>query len=678
MIELNKDGRFTYINEVTGEKWSEWKKYSELTEKEKQQANLGIPSNKYIILDIDLKNKTEQEIKDEFNKIDKKLIFDGYPYFYADRTPHGFHIFLPFNNLEELDETLQKEIRKIFIKEYGGDEAKISMQGVISLPNKPHFKTGEIYPCLKHTEGFNILTSYTIETAKKLIEEKTKRINQAITEDVDFKDYFEKDKFFNFIATHKIPDGTNRDMVIFPNLAVACVKSGKSKQQIDEIMKPLISKNFPGKNYAEFEGWLKKAISGDVNTYNPIQLNKWAKTFYNRSFYDLTPLIIEILDDEEKNITRKKFLTHQEIKDMKEVNLEWIIKDWLPFGDICFLAGKAAAFKTTIAVHIAFCVANGLPIFQNYETKKNKVLYLNEENNNIIFKQFIDRIAKGLDIDVSENIYFSLLENFRLDKIDSLEELIHFINTNEIKLLICDSFRRFIGFDENNATEMNSLFTNLKRLRKRCKGLTIVILHHLKKDNSQIKLDVRDMLRGSSDIVNSCDNVIGVSRRHGSNSVIVSHIKNRAGAELLDKVIRIEGGNEKAYLYETKDREAEFKALSASEKASNILVKFLEDKKITTFQRKDMASWDIKLPYDAITKALKILEKEGLIISSGSTKNRIFMFNSLTEFEKEDVDEIIETENEEIQELDKKQKIKKKEKSNKENVEKVENDEKLF
>lgn len=636
MIELNPEGRFTFINEVTGDKWSEWKKFNELNEKEKQQANLGIPSNRYIILDIDLKGKTEAEIQDEFHRLDRRLTYEGYPFFYADRSPSGFHIFLPFKNLEQLDEQVQKEIRKIFVKEYGGDEAKISMQGVIALPNKPHFKTGKIYPCLKHNVGENTVSNYTIEKAKQIVEEKIKRLNQAVTEDLDFKDYFTKDKFFKYISTHIIPDGTNRDMVIFPNLAVACAKCGKTKKEIDNIMKPIIQKNFPGKSYAEFDGWLRKAMSGDVNTYNPIQLNKWSKQFYKQEFYDLNPLVIEILEEEKDNITRKKFITHQELKDLKAANIEWLVEGWLPFGDITFFAGKAASFKTTIMLHIAFCIANGLPVFQNYKTTQSKVLYLNEENNNMIFKQFIGRVANGLEIETSDNIFFALLENFRLDKTDSLEELISFINYHNIKLLVCDSFRRFIGFDENNATEMNSLFTNLKRLRKRCKGLTVVILHHLKKENAQFKLDVRDMLRGSSDIVNSCDSIMGASRKHGSNSVIMSHIKNRAGVELLDKIIRIEGGSEKAYLYEVGESERREMSLSAPEKAADVIGDYVEMNKIKSFQRKDIDEWKLNLPYDTITKALRVMDKNGLITSSGSTKNRTFIVNSEANLEEED------------------------------------------
>jgi len=69
----------------------------------------------------------------------------GISNFISDKSPSGFHVFAKFNKLDSLPEDIQKEIRKIYIKKMDCDESKISLNGVISLPGKPHFKDGKVY-----------------------------------------------------------------------------------------------------------------------------------------------------------------------------------------------------------------------------------------------------------------------------------------------------------------------------------------------------------------------------------------------------------------------------------------------------------------------------------------------------------------------------------------------------
>ena len=53
--------------------------------------------------------------------------------------------------------------------------------------------------------------------------------------------------------------------------------------------------NFPGKNYAEFNGWLKKAFNNTINTYNYVQLNSWMKKYSKTKnvIYDLEPIELQ-------------------------------------------------------------------------------------------------------------------------------------------------------------------------------------------------------------------------------------------------------------------------------------------------------------------------------------------------------------------------------------------------
>jgi archaellum biogenesis ATPase FlaH len=632
VFNIENKAKVTYINKITNEFWGNWKVYEECTEEEKQKINLASYPSNCILFDRDLKDYSEEQIEEDYKGFTTMLRKRGINCFYSYRSPNGYHILAPFDGLDKLDDDLRKEIRKYYISLFMTDPAKISDRGVVSLPNKPHFKNNIVYDIKDNFKGVNGINDIVLEECKKSIIKNRETIKK-INDDVDFKNYFEEDKFFKFIKENKIPDGTNRDVVIFPNLAIAAVKTGKTKKEIDEIIKPIIKDNFPGKIYHEFEGWLKKAMDGRITDYNPIQLNNWSKIFLKdkNEFYDLNPIKILNIDEKTdikeivKNNGKFQFYWDWEFRNLETTETKWIVKNWIAKGDICFIAGKAASFKSTICLHIAYSIANGLLVFNKYETDKSKVLYLNEENPLVNFKNMVKRVRNGLDLkeEDKDNVAFSQMQGVKLDNNDDLKYLIDYIKTNNIEVLICDSLRRFIGFDENSATDMNRFFDNMKTLRRICKNLTIIILHHLKKENAQYNTDMRDMLRGSSDIVNSADCVIGIRRKHGFNAIQIEHIKNRSGLEMENKLILINNGDDdkSAYFYESDRQMDETKGVSKVDNCAEDIAKLVKDeKKLEFFGRNDLTEIQSKYSYDTITRAIRMMKISGEIIETNAGK----------------------------------------------------------
>jgi archaellum biogenesis ATPase FlaH len=326
---------------------------------------------------------------------------------------------------------------------------------------------------------------------------------------------------------------------------------------------------------------------------------------------------------------------------------EWLVDSWILCGDICFIAGKASSFKTTITSHIGFAVSEGKPVFNNYQTKKCNVLYLNEENNRSIMMDIIKRTRRGLELDENScNIYFSFLENFRFDSKNDLDlnYLIDFIQKHDIKLLVCDSFRRFFIGKENDADTINVIFNKLKYIRNKCEGLTIIVLHHAKKGNDR-ETDIRDMLRGSSDIVNSADSVIGIDRKHAKPSVKISHIKTRAKVENEEKLIVIEGGEDSAIMYEKEFTPSE-RIKSKPEICADMILHYCKSNNLEIFSRADLLSINSIYPHDTITKAINILKSENSIEELPSTarrdkKYKIVDFDSI-QVPSQDIEEEIE------------------------------------
>jgi hypothetical protein len=359
---IEPNAKVTYINQIHNTMWPNWKIYKDCTEEEKEQINLSSYPSNSILFDRDLPGKTEAEINEDYSGFKEMLIKRKINCFYSYRSPKGFHILALFKNLEKLDPDLRKEIKKYYVSLFQTDPAKISDRGIVSLPGKPHFKNDVIYNVFEWVKGENDIHESVLQDCKQKVEENRNKLIK-INKDTDFVNYCEKDPFFLYIKNNEIPEGTGRDITIFPNLAIAMSKSGKTMEEIKEIIQPIIKKNFPGKKYVEFEGWLKKALSNEIADYNPFQLNSWMRIYSKdkKDVYNMNPDKIELLEDEKKE--KFKVYWDKDLDDITDTKNEWLIEGWLSKSDINFIAGKAASFKSTVALHIAFAVSEGLPVF---------------------------------------------------------------------------------------------------------------------------------------------------------------------------------------------------------------------------------------------------------------------------------------------------------------------------
>jgi len=613
IFKIDPNAKVTYINKKKNELWDNWKLYKDCSKEEKEKINLSQYPDNCILFDRDLKDYSKEAIEKDYAGFVKMLNKRQINSFFSYYSPHGYHAIAPFEDMDSFEDDLKKELRKYYVSFFSSDPAKISDRGVVSLPNRPHFKNEVIYNIKDNYEGLNTFPESVLDTCKKRVAN-NKKIKNKLLADKDFTSYFEDDPFFVYVKSNIIKDGTNRDMILFPNIAIAAVKSGKDKSEIDKIMRPIIQKNFPGKAYSEFEGWYKKALKGDIEEYNPILINNWMNEHseLKLDIYDLKDISVEdslkIADVKEDNF---KIYWDDELHQIKNTNVDWVIDKWIPKGDICFIAGKAASYKTTICLHWAYCLANDKLVFNNYKVQPSRVLYMNEENSNSVLVNIVKRVKTGLEItNGSRNIAFSLLNNIRFDIIEDINKLVEFINKNKIDVIFFDSFRRFFLGEENDATLMNRLFNVLKHIRSKT-DTTLIIIHHAKKSSKADGGDIRDSLRGSSDIVNSADNIIEVSRKHGHQAFTIQHIKNRSGEEMTNKTIVIDGDEESnsAYMYETKDNNKAKQVMNAYERIAVQIVNYLDSSDVMEFTKADIVKV-IEAKAITISRALKLLEEE--------------------------------------------------------------------
>jgi len=78
----------------------------------------------------------------------------------------------------------------------------------------------------------------------------------------------------------------------------------------------------------------------------------------------------------------------------------FIIADWLPVGYATLLAGHGGIGKSAIALHLAVCVAAGVPFF-GLEVSRRRVLYLSCEDREPILHWRLSRICWNLGLDLA-------------------------------------------------------------------------------------------------------------------------------------------------------------------------------------------------------------------------------------------------------------------------------------
>jgi RecA-family ATPase len=306
----------------------------------------------------------------------------------------------------------------------------------------------------------------------------------------------------------------------------------------------------------------------------------------------------------------------KDLKNLHTQKIKWLIKDILPENSINFLGGKRGTFKSFLGLHITYCLASGKLLFNTFETQKTKVLYLDEENGLALIKERSEKIKKGLEIDKDlEEVAFLSFANLKLDKKEWIDQLESFLQEFQPKVVVVDSLRRFVRFDENEAGQVSRLFTEFLRPISQKHGLSWILLHHMRKGiGGKNPVDDMDELRGSSDLSNYADVILLLQRNRGSNdSVVLKQPKNRYQQEITSKVLRLEWESDSLKIISMGDAE---ESIYADEVCAKMIISWMAENEIATFKTKDVleAMKNEKQTKPTTERALKRLLEQGTLL----------------------------------------------------------------
>jgi len=288
-----------------------------------------------------------------------------------------------------------------------------------------------------------------------------------------------------------------------------------------------------------------------------------------------------------------QILWDEDLETFEEEDKEWIIEKLIPTRSVCVLTGKRGTMKTFVTMLMSYSVAAGLPFLGHFQTKQGGILYLDKENGVPIMRGRKRMIKKGLGLAATLPIGYICFSQLKIDKNIDLWKLEEKIVEHKPALLIIDTYRRGISFDENDAGAVSKLFVDALRPMVEKHNISIILIHHNRKSSQGDSRDEMDEIRGSSDLANYADIIMKTERKAGN--LVLKQLKNRNAREEPPIEIGVEFNEEEDFLKMTYG--GEFKSVTKSEKCVEVLCLWITEKKLHSFTTNDAQKMCNKLNF---------------------------------------------------------------------------------
>jgi len=200
----------------------------------------------------------------------------------------------------------------------------------------------------------------------------------------------------------------------------------------------------------------------------------------------------DLIQETQKKTTTNTLtsITFDELLDIEIQELEWLIPELLPAGEMVILGGSPKSGKTLMAVDAAFAIATGEDDFLGLRPQQGKVLLIsNDENQRSTKSKLLKRgFRKGDNLQI--------IFDWNISRLYELERVLDNFRPD---VVIIDSLKSITSHNsqisENSAEFANSLYL-LKNLFNRYHTSSILI-HHTNKNKDAMGVN---KLRGSTAI----------------------------------------------------------------------------------------------------------------------------------------------------------------------------------
>lgn len=219
----------------------------------------------------------------------------------------------------------------------------------------------------------------------------------------------------------------------------------------------------------------------------------------------------------------------EEVKseELENFKPEYLIKPFLIKNTVNLIFGEGGSGKSSLALLFAvFGKSTKLQVALDLQAEPVKVLYLDYENNRILFNSFLKQITKSYGIRDFSITYKAC----HMPLINEFEAICEVVDEKEPQLVIIDSLAPACG-ETIEVNQVISFYQHLSRLRK-----TVLLIGHTAKNTTS------ETPYGSVYFLNLCRNVFMVKRKlitRDKFQLILTHKKCNVG-KLIHKPFALE------------------------------------------------------------------------------------------------------------------------------------------
>ena len=311
---------------------------------------------------------------------------------------------------------------------------------------------------------------------------------------------------------------------------------------------------------------------------------------------------------------------------------KWIISKLFESGTINMISAAPNNYKSWLTLDISLALATGAPLFKFFEVNtKHHVWIINEEDTERAVRDRLEILNLGWS---GLPISFSIQNQIKLDD-ETTSQIINIANQNGIDFIIFDSLRSIHDAEENNATEMQGVMDQLKKITN--SGITVLFTHHNRKKGMFKSADGEDS-RGSTAITAAVHSHLTCEpKKEGQETyLIIKQQKLKAGKKIPPFKLLIKLNDENGSF----DYVSECEETNSHEKTVKKILKILNDESgmgvgLKSFVAAGLGSdrmireviKEMKSVKSIIEKTWKEVEKEELpTMSEGVAHNEKFYF----------------------------------------------------
>ena len=202
----------------------------------------------------------------------------------------------------------------------------------------------------------------------------------------------------------------------------------------------------------------------------------------------------------------------------KDATFKPLIHNLITHPSATLLHAGSGGMKSLFSMYLTSCIAQGLPLFNEYQVEQKNVFYLDCEMGYASIAQRA-RMMGLMELDQQVFSYFSTanIEDFSLSDPETQKQLVDSLVANNYEVIVIDNVRT--GFrlaDENKAESWQPVNDLVIKLRN--KGISCFILHHNNKSGNY---------SGSQASENAVENIISIQPTEKQDLKILSITKER-------------------------------------------------------------------------------------------------------------------------------------------------------